>query len=224
MPAKSDLDFQYLFDPLCGWCYASAPAFVGLADAYGSHLRVMPTGLFCGQRPVASIADHAWRNDRRIAELTGQCFSEDYHRNVLLAPEGIFDSTALTCALVGLGELDRVLEPRFLHRAQIARYVEGRDTSRPETAAEIAGAVACDAGLELDVDRFAERLRYDQGLRAATAARIAEAEAVMRRLGASGVPLLVLRANDRRHIITGQDLYSGAPALLARIAAIVAAA
>lgn len=37
---------QYLFDPLCGWCYASAPALSYLAQHHADQLELMPSGLF----------------------------------------------------------------------------------------------------------------------------------------------------------------------------------
>jgi hypothetical protein len=37
---------QYFFDPLCGWCYASAPALGYLAQHYAEKLELMPSGLF----------------------------------------------------------------------------------------------------------------------------------------------------------------------------------
>jgi putative protein-disulfide isomerase len=43
----------------------------------------MPSGLFCdeGARHItAQWAEYAWTNDRRIASLTGQPFSESYHQ------------------------------------------------------------------------------------------------------------------------------------------------
>lgn len=40
------LRLQYLFDPLCGWCYASAPALTGIAAAYPDLLELMPSELF----------------------------------------------------------------------------------------------------------------------------------------------------------------------------------
>jgi len=59
-------------DPFCGWCYASAPALKAVAERFPAALTMRPSGLFAGARPIASIADHSWRNAKRIAELTGQ--------------------------------------------------------------------------------------------------------------------------------------------------------
>jgi putative protein-disulfide isomerase len=51
------------------------------------------------------MAAHAWRDDQRIGGLTGQHFSEAYHRNVLQAPDGVFTSGPLTLVLAALGEI-----------------------------------------------------------------------------------------------------------------------
>src|SRR5271163_4890850 len=39
---------DYFFDPLCGWCYASAPALEALAEAFPDALTMLPSGLFAG--------------------------------------------------------------------------------------------------------------------------------------------------------------------------------
>ena len=109
--------FTYLFDPLCGWCYAAAPALERIAERHGDSLRLVPTGLFSELRPVATIADHARANDDRIQELTGQPFTNAYHQGVMRAPGGLLSSLPLTRALVALGLIDPALEPRFLHEA-----------------------------------------------------------------------------------------------------------
>lgn len=214
--ANVDFQLRYYFDPLCGWCYASASALAGLAARFPQQLSLRPTGLFMNSRPVAVMADHAWRNDQRIAELTGQQFSEDYHRDVLLSPDGVFDSTALTEAVVALGEIDSKLEPRFLHAAQLARYVEGRDTSRADEVMKVATALLVGSGRELDAATFAALLA-DESFRQRVTDRVAAAQSEMAQLPTKGVPQIVLAANDRRHILNGQDLYSGSNVLLERI-------
>ncbi|GAA3096633.1 DsbA family protein [Rhizobium viscosum] len=214
----NDIELRYFFDPFCGWCYASAPALAGLADRFRDKLKMLPSGLFVGGRPISSIADHAWRNDQRIQSLTGQRFSEEYHQNVLLAPDGVFDSGPATLALTALGEQDAALEPHLLHAMQIARYVGGRDTSNIDEVATVAAKVATEHGIELEADAFSNRLRNDAALRERTLERMEEAQSQMNSLGIRGVPQLVAVVDGKRHVIDGEALYHGPERLLAVIA------
>lgn len=49
----------YLYDPLCGWCYAAAPGIARLREA-GVTVTPRPTGLFAepGRVMTAAFADH----------------------------------------------------------------------------------------------------------------------------------------------------------------------
>ncbi|ARO23162.1 protein-disulfide isomerase [Rhizobium sp. S9] len=213
----TDIELQYFFDPFCGWCYASAPALAGLADRFPDRLRMLPSGLFVGARPISSISDHAWRNDQRIEVLTGQRFSKEYHQNVLLAPNGVFDSGPATLALTALGEHATHLEPRFLHAVQIARYVDGRDTSNVQEVATVAVQVAAGHGVELSAEIFAEKLRNDPALSERTLERMEETQRRMNILGIRGVPQLVARINGHAHVLSGEVLYQGPAHLVAAL-------
>jgi putative protein-disulfide isomerase len=211
------IELQYFFDPFCGWCYASAPALKGLATQYLGHLRMMPSGLFFGSRPVSSMADHAWRNDQRIQSLTGQQYTESYHQNVLLAPDGVFTSAPATLALQALGELDAKLEPAFLHTVQIARYIDWRDTAREEDVAKVAVAVANENGFELTAEGFADRLRSDTELRQRTFERMEASQGRMNELGIRGVPQLIAVVDGKPTALNGEILYQGPERLIAAI-------
>ena len=81
----------YLFDPLCGWCYAAAPALNYLQGVEGIEVALAPTGLFAGAgaRPMdAQFAACAWANDQRIQQLTGQLFTQAYRDHILAAMPG----------------------------------------------------------------------------------------------------------------------------------------
>lgn len=205
------IELHYFFDPLCGWCYASAPALQGLSTRYGKMLHMRPSGLFAGGRPVSSMAAHAWRNDQNIQQLTGQPFTQEYRNNVLLAPNGTFDSWPSTLALVAVSEIDRALEPRLLHQLQIARYVEGRDTSKP---AEVAKVVAT---LELGLDQsdIEKRLVEDDALKARALERINQTQRDLEKLGIRGVPQLVVisKSGDSAQVVDGKVLYKGPEAV-----------
>lgn len=211
------IELQYFFDPFCGWCYASAPALEGLAARYPGQLSMMPSGLFVGSRPVSSMADHAWRNDQRIQSLTGQQYTERYHQNVLLAPDGVFSSAPATLALQALGERNAKLEPAFLHAVQIARYIDGRDTAREEDVAKVAVAVAGENGIDLTAEDFADRLRSDAELRQRTLDRIEASQGRMNELGIRGVPQLVAVIDGKPTALDGQILYHGPDRLIAAI-------
>jgi len=206
--------FTYLFDPLCGWCYAAAPALERIAERHGDSLRLMPTGLFTELRPVATIADHARANDDRIQELTGQSFTSAYHQGVMRAPGGQLSSLPLTRALVALGQINPALEPRFLHEAQTARYVEGRDTSRPEIVAGVAHSVAQAAGLQINEGDLRVRLSEDRHLAAETDSRILEGRKMMEMLGLRGIPQLVVTDGGGTRTVDSQTLYAGGDAVL----------
>ncbi|WFU23026.1 protein-disulfide isomerase [Bradyrhizobium sp. CB1717] len=205
------VQFHYFFDPLCGWCYASAPALAALDGAYPGAVQMMPSGLFAdgNARAVSSMADHAWRNDMRISKLAGQRFTEAYRENVLLNPRGVFDSGPATRALVALGELSATLEPVFLHQVQLARYIEARDTSLPDEVAAVAIAVAREANFLLKSTDFALRLTEDEELAARANERIAETRKLMGRLSSSGVPQLLVSRDGQAEVIHGAPLYSG---------------
>jgi putative protein-disulfide isomerase len=218
---SSDFTLNYIFDPLCGWCYASAPALAAMANQYGEHLTMRPSGLFNEPRPVSAIAEHAWTNDQRIGEMTGQTYTSSYHQNVLLAPDGVFSSRMLTRALVALGQIERGLEPHFLHDAQRARYIDGQDTSRPEVVAEIAAAVAQSRGHAVNAEDLLTRLKEDTDLHRATEDRINETQSLMREQSVSRVPRLIIQTSNGSRIIDGDLLYAGGDAILSALSGIL---
>ncbi|WP_426342599.1 DsbA family protein [Pseudoduganella sp. S-14] len=213
---------KYIFDPLCGWCYASAPALHTLAETYPDALELMPSGLFSdtGARAMTPAwAHHAWSNDRRIEAMTGQPFSAAYQRNILQSPGMHFDSGVMNRALTAIRALDPHLEPRILRRLQSARYVDGLDTSN---AAVVAGECARQVA-GLDAVEFAERLGHDSGLARQTALRIGATQDLMRRAGVNGVPVLLLQSGEGEYVVNGAALYGDGAALLAEIARLSAA-
>jgi len=213
---------KYIFDPLCGWCYASAPALQTLSEAYPDALELMPSGLFsdAGARVMTPAwAHHAWSNDQRIEAMTGQPFSAAYQRNILQNPGTRFDSGVMNRALTAIHALDPLLEPLVLHRLQSARYVGGLDTSNATVvAAECARQVAA-----LDVIEFAGRLEHDAELAQQATSRVDATRDLMRRAGVNGVPVLLLQGGQGEYIVSGAALYGDGAALVSEIARLLAA-
>lgn len=207
------LTLTYFYDPLCGWCYASAPALAEVAQRDGIDLRMMPSGLFAdaNARPVASMAQHAWTNDMRIRQMTGQEFTTVYRDRVLMKPDGRFDSGHATRAIILAGDGDARVEAALLHRLQIARYVEGRDTSTLSEVLAITRDVLTALGRS---STGLDPLRHgDVGLHRRAVDRVAASQREMAALGISGVPQMVATHGDTRHLLPSAALYGGASAI-----------
>src|SRR3954468_10386021 len=186
MPHQTGLTMRvsYLFDPLCGWCYGAGPALERLAELEGVTLDIMPTGLFADRNARtmdARFAAYAWQNDQRIADLTGQPFSEAYRARVLGAVGGAFDSGPATLAVIAAGITEPGREISALKALQRARYVDGADNVSIAGVCEILQSI----GMPVAAQRVQAR---DDELIEAYRRRIEAAQREMRQHGLSGVP------------------------------------
>lgn len=191
------MEFIYLFDPLCGWCYGASPAIRRLAQRF--KLEAFATGLFAdtGRTADSGFAEYAWENDMRIQALTGQAFGENYRRNVL-QNGGEFNSRALSeaCyALIGHRPEQWTADLALLQKA---RYEDGMDTSQRQTVSRILK----DNGLGAIADVMATQENTDR-----TTAWIRQGQALAQRFGVQGVPLLIARTEHGFTVIPGQLLY-----------------
>lgn len=216
MPPTPTVTVTYLFDPLCGWCYAAAPVLARLQATPGVQVVLAPTGLFAGAgaRPMdAQFAAYAWSNDQRIAQLTGQPFSQAYREQVLGQQAGRFDSGPATLALTAVAQTEPARELEALHAFQLARYVDGRDTTAPTVLADVLSALGLHAAAALVREPT-------DALRAAMLQRVAAARADMQALGAQGVPQLAVGdvATGRRRVLGSQALHGNFDALLQQVA------
>lgn len=205
---------QYIFDPLCGWCYASAPTLEYLAHTYPEVLELLPSGLFSGEgaRPMSpQFAAYAWTNDQRIASLTGQRFSDEYHQ--LLNSGGEFDSHALNCALTACNSIAPEAEAGLLHELQTARYVRGRDTSRSNVVVDISNNYAANKQLEMHFPTHGDPFAAGTELSDITDKRTDSVKRLMHSVGVSGVPLLLVTIAGNTSAISGASLYGGPTAI-----------
>lgn len=202
----------YLFDPLCGWCYGAGPVLALLSQRGGDQLQLLPSGLFAGEgaRPMdGAFAAYAWSNDQRIERLTGQPFSALYRSQVLDNHQRMFDSGPATVALTAVALTAPQREAEALKAIQHARYVDGLDN----TAIPVLLALLRGLGLEEAAARLAAP---DVALMEATSARTAQAQQLMRALGAQGVPSFVLEHDGQRQLLNASTAFSNPEAFAAQ--------
>lgn len=203
---------QYLFDPLCGWCYGASAAIKALAKHPAIDLQPMATGLFSGTgaKPMKSFAAQAWAMDQRIGALSGQPFSEDYRTKVLAAEDALLDSTVATRAVatVAASAPDRVIDA--LTAIQSARYKDGKDV----TSTVVVAGILTDLGL---TDASARLLAADDALLHFVNARTAAARDLMNAYGLQGVPSLIATVNGAPTILDASALYAGPDNILAAL-------
>lgn len=128
MSSPAPVILHYIFDPLCGWCYAVAPLVAAARTLPGLQLRWHAGGMLSGAARRTITPEwraHVLPHDERIATLTGQPFGDAYFNGLLQQTGALLDSTPPIAAMLVAEALGgRGLD--LLARAQTAHYVEGR--------------------------------------------------------------------------------------------------
>ncbi len=182
---------HYIFDPLCGWCYAAAPLVDAAREVPGLAVAFHGGGMMTG--PNRRAISPQWRayvmpHDRRIAELTGQPFGAAYFDGLLCDSGAVMDSEPPTTAVLAAESLRAGGGLDMIHRLQRAHYVEGRRIADPAVLQDLAGALGFGA------EPFAAA--YARLAGEATARHIAESRALLQRAGGQGFPTFVLVQPD----------------------------
>ena len=184
---------HYIFDPLCGWCYAAAPLVDAAREVPGLKVEFHGGGMMTGanRRPITpQWRDYVMPHDHRIAEMTGQPFGEAYFEGLLRDTGAVMDSEPPTTAVLAAESLRAGGGLDMAHRLQQAHYVEGRRIAD----VDVLKAVAADLGF--DADAFAAAFARLSG--APTAQHIAESRQFLQRAGGQGFPTFVLAQPDGR--------------------------
>lgn len=200
----------YVFDPLCGWCYAAMPALAAVKNLPGLQIDLLPAGLFTGTGARTmddAFAAYAWSNDQRIQRLTGQRFTPAYRDQVLADRVQLFDSGAATLALTAVALTAPARQLDALAAIQSARYVEGRDVTSPEMLGEVLATEGLDGAASM---LSAPGL----DLAAATRDRMQRAQQFMRQFGVRGVPALIVDSGNHLSLIDHSSSYGNPSALI----------
>jgi putative protein-disulfide isomerase len=209
---------NYIFDPLCGWCYAISNNLTRLMSEFPSNSILTPSGLFSGsgkRQLTTELANYAWHNDLRIQQITGLNFSENYRK--LLYTSNYFDSTYMNRALTLINQQEPTLEMSILTRLQQARYSGGYDTSDASTVATLLAKWVDELSIEISSETLYLRLIEDQSLQQLTALRHKQAETLMLNNSLTGIPTLLKQTEKKLTVFSTKDLLGDYHSLLQNI-------
>jgi len=187
---QPDVEFVYVGDAMCSWCWGFVPTIDALAEHYSFAMRLINGGLRPG--PGAQVLDdrlrsyliHHWD---QVAAASGQPFNEK-----ALAGDGwVYDTEYPARAAVTMRALAPDHEFAWFKRLQRAFYSEAVDIT---DGAVYPGLLA---DFPVDVDDFLTQLD-DEKSRLAAWEDFEEA----RSLQATGFPTLLLRTGSEMATVT----------------------
>lgn len=195
---------HYIFDPLCGWCYAAVPLVNAARELPELALQLHGGGMLTGQNRKAitpAWRDYVMPHDQRIHELTGQPFGAAYTDGLLRDNSAVMDSEPPTIAILAAESLaQRGID--MLHRLQQAHYVEGQRIAAPEVLLQIA------VNMGLDRTAFADHYQHISG--AAVQSHIKASRNLLASVGGRGFPTFVLEINGRLNVLDSSR-FTGKP-------------
>jgi putative protein-disulfide isomerase len=190
MDTPPDLEFLYVGDPMCSWCWGFAPVLEAMAERYTIPIRTIVGGLRPG--PSAEPLDEITRRTlaehwHHVEEASGQPFD----RRALDREDWIYDTELGAIGVVTMRHLNEAQTFSFFKRLQRAFYAENIDITDPAVYPGLIG--------EFDVDgaEFMELLGTEEMKQAAWG----DFE-LARRLSVTGFPSLLLRMDDDYLVVT----------------------
>ncbi|KAF1043491.1 MAG: hypothetical protein GAK35_02188 [Herbaspirillum frisingense] len=186
---------HYIHDPLCGWCYGAAPLVAAAR-------KVLPVqahggGMMAGRnrRQVnAELRNYVMPHDRRIAQMTGQVFGENYFNGLLTDTGAVFDSAPPIAAVLAVQTLKgEAAGLDMLAAIQRAHYQDGRRISDAATLAELAQQLGVEA------EAFAQAMRKVENEELTR--HIEASRELLNDVGGRGFPTFVLQRGDTLEVL-----------------------
>lgn len=190
---------HYIFDPMCGWCYAAAPLLKAASDIDGLNIELHAGGLWMGHQVKAvtpQLRAFVIPNDQRIAQLTGQEFGENYFNGLLNDTSAVLDSEPPTQAILAARQLSGGNGLAFLHRIQEAHFVKGLKVNQRDTLTQIA------KDLGLDGETFTQTFKQTD-----TQTHIKATRQLMNQWHVQGFPSLILERDGQFQKIPHEHFY-----------------
>jgi putative protein-disulfide isomerase len=205
------MNLIYIADPMCSWCYGFAKTIEALLAEPGETAPLQLALMMGGLRPYTTEpitperADEIFGHWSHVHTASGQPFAQAPH-TALHESGFVYDTEPASRAVISVRTLWPQHGWKYLHAIQKAFYAEGRNITRPDVLADVAGQ------LGLPRADFARSFAAET-TREATRADFAQAQA----WGIRGFPALVLDKGERLQLIC--QGYLALKALRERLAA-----
>ncbi|WP_035715634.1 DsbA family protein [Azorhizobium doebereinerae] len=192
---------HYIYDPLCGWCYAAAPLVAAAAAAPDVELVPHAGGLFPGPQSLPpGMHQHIKAADARIAVMTGQVFGPAYLEGLLPDPGLVLNSLPPIAAILAAEALEAGGGLRMLAAIQRAHYVDGRRVAEDGVLRDLAREMG------LDTEAFGAAMAAQP-----VAAHLGDTRRRMAQSGIGGFPGFV-REQDGTMSVLPHAAFYGQPA------------
>jgi len=183
----------YIFDALCGWCYAFSPVMQQLYANYGDRLpfEVMSGGMVPPEfaRPVREKASFIAGAYRTVEEYSGIRFGQAYLEHIFNpdASPWVEESLTPATALCLLKSTQTKHPVALAAEIQKLHMVYGKDLSDSESYREMAEAAGCeweDFKRKLASGEWQDEARYEFAL--------------VKQLGITGFPAVLLQTAETK--------------------------
>ena len=181
----------YCYDAYCGWCYGFSPVLKKIAETFKDSLdiEVLSGGMIIGEQvmPIDKIAPYIKSAYKRVEELSGVKFGEDYlwHINNPEQSDWQMNSEKPAIALCIFKEYYPQRQVEFASDLQVALNYEGRDLDDNEAYRHLLEKYSIQPEVfdeKLQSDEYKEQAYYEFAL--------------CKQLEVSGFPALLLQLND----------------------------
>jgi putative protein-disulfide isomerase len=120
----------YVYDPLCGWCFAYAPIMEKLAQEFKDQVEfvIVPGGMIVGDnvRPIREIAPYLLQAIPQLEEASGVKMGNPY-MDMLKEGSYVASSYQPSLALVVFKSFQTGRDVEYAHKVQQAYFIEAKD-------------------------------------------------------------------------------------------------
>ncbi len=193
----STATLHYIYDPLCGWCYGSAPLVKAAREIGGLKFVLHGGGMMAGSaRQLASeeLRRFVLEHVARITGMTGQPFSEAYTNGLLRDPTALLDSEPPTAAILAV-EAAAGRGADMLAHMQKAHYIEGRNLSDRAALASLAEGIG--------IGRAVFDAEFPKALGSVVQAHMQDSRRLLSRVGGQGFPTFALETKRGLAMLDG---------------------